>query len=72
MTMLMPQDRMISAAFSLRMLKNVWGFKNPAPRKITAPAYMTTNTAMVMISRRLVSVMAVRLLRRSSSEVCFR
>ena len=62
MTSVMPQDKTRSEAFSLRILKNIWGFKNPCLRKITAQAYIVKNTAMVMIRRRFVSVKEERFL----------
>ena len=55
MTMLMPQDRMIMPAFSLRMLQKELGLRKPEPRKAMAVAYMTKNTTMVMVSSRLLS-----------------
>ena len=64
MTMLMPQDSTMRDALLFRMLRKFWGLAKPPPRKNTAERYRMKNTTTVMVSRRLVSLMAARSLRR--------
>ena len=54
-TMLMPQDRIIMPAFSLRMLQKELGLRKPEPRNTMAAAYIAKNTTMVMASSTLLS-----------------
>ena len=54
-TRLIPQERIIKAAFSLSMLKKVCTFVKPEPMNIIAQIYITTNIAMVMTRSRLES-----------------
>ena len=54
-TMLIPQDVMISADCDIRILKKFCAFRKPSPRKIIAPAYIRTNTITVISNSKFVS-----------------
>ena len=59
-TRLMPQARTMREALLLRMFRKFWGLVKPPPRKNTADRYRMKKTTMVMVSSRLVSLMATR------------
>ena len=63
-TKLRPQDRIIRYAFAFMILNKVCVFKKPFPRKIIALRYITTNTTIVIVRSRLVSVILLVFSRR--------